>query len=293
VPPGDDYHAQTFDATFKDLAQINPGGFLAAFDAAPTRPVQLLNVDLSTVTTSADVVFGLGGTPPKEIVHINAQASASADEHLDILVYNSLLHRQYRVPVHSILLLLRPQARHSNQTGKVVYAARADRGKMDFGYEIIPLWERPVEAFLGGVLGALPLAPLCRLPEGLTLEEGLRQVLSQVAERLQREAPQEQAWRLLTAAVVLTGLRVSRAQAGSIFQGVKAMTESETLELFLDMWRIEEAHRLLLLQGRKRFGEPDEASRQALTEVRDLDRLHRLAERLLDVSSWQELLQTP
>ena len=50
----------TFDATLKDLAADHPRAFLAAFDAPPTEPLALLNVDLSTVTAAADLVIGLG-----------------------------------------------------------------------------------------------------------------------------------------------------------------------------------------------------------------------------------------
>jgi len=45
--------------------------------------------------------------------------------------------------------------------------------------------------------------------------------------------------------------------------------------------------------GRKKFGEPDEATRLALVGITDLEQLDRLSERLLEVASWQELLQTP
>ena len=44
----------TFDATLKDLGRESPEGFLAAFDRPPAGPVKVLNVDLSTVTASAD-----------------------------------------------------------------------------------------------------------------------------------------------------------------------------------------------------------------------------------------------
>jgi hypothetical protein len=47
------------------------------------------------------------------------------------------------------------------------------------------------------------------------------------------------------------------------------------------------------LLGRRRFGEPDEAKRLALRDITDLERLDRLSERLLEVATWQELLQTP
>ena len=39
----------TFDATLKDMGRDSPQGFLAEFDRAPSVPVKLLNVDLSTV----------------------------------------------------------------------------------------------------------------------------------------------------------------------------------------------------------------------------------------------------
>ncbi len=120
-----------FDATLKDLGQASPRGVLAAFDAPTTLPVSLLNIDLSTVTTAADLVFGLG-QPLQEIVHIDFQSSASATKHADIVVYNALLYRQYRVPVHSIVVLLRPQAAHSNLNGAVAYAPRPGRGKMEY-----------------------------------------------------------------------------------------------------------------------------------------------------------------
>src|SRR5438270_13509430 len=50
--------AMTFDATLKDMARHSPHGFLAAFDRPPTSPVRLLNVDLSTATSPADLVLG-------------------------------------------------------------------------------------------------------------------------------------------------------------------------------------------------------------------------------------------
>src|SRR6516164_5908412 len=161
-----------FEATLKDLGRDYPRDVLATFDRPPTLPVSLLNVDLSTVTTAADLVVGLG-QPLEEIVHIDFQASASATKHADVLVYNALLHRHYLVPVHSIVVLLRPQAAHTNLSGAVRYAARPGRGKMDFGYERIPLWEQPADSLLAAELGALPLALLGRLPEGMPVEEAL------------------------------------------------------------------------------------------------------------------------
>ena len=77
--------AMTFDATLKDMAKDSPEGFLTAFDRPPTAPVPALNVDLSTVTSAADLIFGLGD-PLEEIVHLDFQSSASAWKHADLMV---------------------------------------------------------------------------------------------------------------------------------------------------------------------------------------------------------------
>src|SRR5260370_25344784 len=195
------------DATLKNLAREHPRAFLAAFDRPPPEVVSLLIVDLSTVTTAADFVAGLGD-PPTEIVHIDFQTSASATKHSDILVYNTLLHRHYGVPVHSILVLLRPLAAHPNLSGIVSYSARPGRGKMDFSYEVVRIWEHSADDFLSGDVGAAPLAMLGRLPAGVPLEDGLAAFAQRLIDRLDKETPRDEARRLLTAAYVLTGVRV-------------------------------------------------------------------------------------
>jgi hypothetical protein len=56
--------------------------------------------------------------------------------------------------------------------------------------------------------------------------------------------------------------------------------------------REEQARDMLLLQGRQRFGPPAASEEETLKAVRDLDRLNRMAVRLLTVSTWNELLLT-
>jgi hypothetical protein len=52
--------SKPYDATIKDLVAVGPADFVSWFDGPTTQAVTLLNVDLSTVTTAADVVFGIG-----------------------------------------------------------------------------------------------------------------------------------------------------------------------------------------------------------------------------------------
>jgi hypothetical protein len=196
------------------------------------------------------------------------------------------------VPVHSIVVLLRPQAVHANLSGSIVYAPRPERGKMDFRYEVIRLWERPADELLRGDVGAVPLAPLGKLPEGIGLEAGLAGVIHQVIERLNREAAPEQMRRLVTASFVLTGLRVPRQTARQLFQGVRAMRDSDTYMAIIDEGRLEEAKKFILRAGQKSFGPADETVKTFLAGADDLARLEVLFDHISDVKSWKELLAT-
>jgi hypothetical protein len=283
--------AMTFDATLKDMGRESPEGFLAAFDQPPTLPVKLLNVDLSTVTAAADLILGLG-EPLQEIVQMDFQASAAAWKHADVFAYHALLFAHYHVPVHTVVILLRPEAAHANMNGLIRYAPRPGRSKMDFGYEIARLWERPVAELLSVDLGVAPLAMLGRLPDNLSLEDGLAAVARQVLERVIQEAPPDQAKKLLTDAYLLTGLRVRRDRAHRIFRGVTAMHESDTYLAILDEGREKQVRQDILVAGEERICPADEAIQAKLQEITDLGRLNRMFRRAMKAGSWQEILDT-
>jgi hypothetical protein len=284
--------AMTFDATLKDMGRESPTGFLAAFDRPPVGQVSLLNVDLSTVTASTDLILGLG-QPLEEIVQIDFQSSAAAWKHANLMLYNALLYEHYHVPVHSILILLRPEAAHRNANGAIHYAPRLERGSMAFNYEVVRLWERPVEELLAGDVGVSPLAMLGRLPKGLSIEEGLAAVAHRVVARLVNEVPPDRAKKLLTDALLLTGLRVRREAAAKIFRGVHAMQESDTYLMILDEGKEAQAKKDILLFGEERLGPAGESNEAELNSISDLERLNRLIRRAAKASTWREILDTP
>ena len=281
-----------FDATLKDLVRDYPRDFLATLDGSTAAAATPLNVDLSTITAATDTVLKVGD-PPECVVHFDFQSGPAYTRLRRILLYNAALYAHTGLPVHSILVLLRRQADHSGLTGTIQYQPRPGRGKLDFLFEVIRLWDQPVAPFLEGGLGTVPLAPLCRLAEGVPLEEGMAQVVRRVIDRLQQGAPVADVRKLLTAAYLLTGLRVDQVTASRLFQGVGAMHESSTYQAILDEGEIVGIQKILLRQGRLRLGEPDDATKQAVMAINDLPRLERLSERLLQVNSWQELLWVP
>jgi hypothetical protein len=284
--------AMTFDATLKDIGRDSPVGFLAAFDGPSALPVKLLNVDLSTVTRTADLVLGLG-EPLAEIIQFDFQSSAAAWKHADLLVYHALLHAHFHVPVHTVIILLRPEAAHSNLDGAIRYAPRPGRGSMSFSYEVVRLWERAADELLNADLGVVPLAMLGRLPKELSLEDGLAAVAQRVVGRVVNEATPERSKKLLTEAFLLTGLRVPRLVAARIFTGVRAMEESDTYLAILDEGQEKFAREAIMLFGEERFGPPDEWVKVQLNNIMDLERLRRMVRRAAKVANWQEIFETP
>src|SRR5439155_10652563 len=125
-------------------------------------------------------------------------------------------------------------------------------------------------------VGVTPLALLGRLPENVPLEEGLKAVAQRLMERLSKEAPPERVKKLLTEALLLTGLRVRRDVAVKIFRGVRAMQESDTYLMILDEGKEQQAKKAILLVGKERLGPPDEAVRGRLEGITDLERLDRI-----------------
>jgi predicted transposase YdaD len=281
-----------FDATLKDLVQTYLHDYEMQIGLEEFEPLTPLNVDLSTVTAATDVALGQGN-PPNRVVDLNFQSGAAADLAARGLLYNALLHHRFGVPIHSVVILLRPGADHNLLTGKLRYQGRKRKGRMDFAYEVVRMWQQPVRRFLTGGLGTLPLAPLCRLPAGITMQQALGPIVRRIAERLEHEAAPEDRAKLLSAAYVLTGLRVARDVAEQIFQGVRAMKESSTYQAILEEGQAEALQKTLLRQGRKRFGNPSDAVQAAIHAQADIGRLERMTESLLVVSTWQELLDTP
>jgi predicted transposase YdaD len=290
-----------FDATMKEIIAPHPEDFASVFQFPKTTPARTLNVDLSTISAATDVAFGFGA-PLQEIVDLNFQSGfdrvVPARQHL----YNAAFHLRYLVPVRSVLILLRPKADRDDLTGNLTYVCGGKR--VEFEYDVVRMWRQQVDLFLYGGLRLLPLATLCRMPEDKPLSEALREVVREIDRRLAEEADHAHAVRLMTAAFILTGLRVPKETLADIYDGVRIMHESTAYDVILEEGRAEgrlegrlegeirNSHRLLLRQGQKRFGPPDPATESALKSVQDVERLERMAEALLSVSSWQELLLT-
>jgi predicted transposase YdaD len=281
-----------FDATLKDFVQAYPADFETHLHVTGPGPSVVLNVDLSTISAATDVVLG-HGDPLVEIIDLNFQASRDDKLSARVLVYNALLYHRFQVPFHSLIVLLRPEANDPALLGKLSYRTPRPRGKLDFRYDVLRLWKIPPRRFLKGGLGTLPLAVLGKLPKQVSVTEALARVVAQIDDRLEHDAPPAEAGKIMTAAFVLSGLRITKEEAFQLFRGAKAMQESTTYQAILEEGQIKEAKKMLLIFGTDAFGPPSESVKQQLAEITDLKHLEALAKSIRKSSSWQKLFEGP
>jgi hypothetical protein len=71
------------------------------------------------------------------------------------------------------------------------------------------------------------------------------------------------------------------------------MRDSDTYLAIMDEGREAQMKKFILSLGAQRFGPGGESVTTRLQGITDLDHLERIGLRLLDVTSWQDLLDTP
>ncbi len=285
--------AKLFDATLKDLMDACSTDWATELGPWQGQRVEVIDADLATVTAASDKVLRLHSDAFTWLLHLEANSGSESDLPERLSWYNALLGHRHRLPVRSVVLLLRREANASNLTG--VYERRfpdEDAAYVTFRYRVVRLWELPLERLLTGRLGMLPLAPLTDEAAAV-----LPAVIGRIDERLRQEASPEEADKLRAATFVLMGLRYSDELSERLFRGITTMEDSVTYQAIIRKGaargRVEEAKKFLLILGRSRFGSPDAPTTAALEAINDLDRLEALGQRLLHVSTWQELLAPP
>ena len=276
-----------FDATLKELVSAYPQDWLAHLGVLASSAVEVIDADLSAVTAGADKVLRVFDPIPW-LLHLEFQASRDDGLPLRVLKYNVLLRDRHGLPAESVLLLLRREADDARLNGLFQSASPRGRGRLEFEYEVIRLWQQPVGPLLTGGLGTLPLAPLVHVRRAT-----LPGLIRRMEERIEREATPAAAAILWTSTYLLMGLRYPRELAVQLVQGVRAMKESSTYQAILEEGGVNELRKVLLLLGDQRFGPPDASVRATIAETDDLPRLERWTERLLKAASWAELLTSP
>jgi len=304
--------AKAFDATTRQLIEMGPAAWLEYLGIAVPDPARIRVIDsnLSTIIPEADRVIWVEDPEPW-IEHLELQAGRDVRFTDRSHLYRVVLESHYQVPVRTTLVLLREAAGGPELTGVLEKRYRDGTAYDSFRYDIVRIWEQPVERFLQAGLPVLPLAPVSNVGP-----DRLAEVLTAVAQRLHDEATPDQTATLWRATTILLSLRYSREQVEEIVQevstmwlGIRGIEDSWLYQDYLKgraegmaegraegkaegraEGRLDGTREDLLRLGRKKFGPPGDAVLTEIGTIDDPDRLAALLERILDVSTWDELL---
>jgi len=135
--------------------------FLCSRVGISSGPTEAMDTDLAT-SVQADRLFRVKSSSPA-ILHLEFESSSALRRPARLMRYNTLAHTTdpELLPVHSVLMLLRPEANSSNLSGR--YQVVGENGQIhDFRYHVVRLWEERIETLLNAGSGLAPLALLTR-----------------------------------------------------------------------------------------------------------------------------------
>jgi hypothetical protein len=278
---------KTFDAmlnTLIDGHESDWAGFFGARVGVAPGPVCSLDTDLSS-TLQADRLFRIDGPSPA-VLHLELESQ--------LLRYNVAAWGTTDLPVHSVLIVLRPKANATDLTGEYEVLAANGKPYLSFRYTVVRLWQESVESLLSAGPGIAPLALLTD-----EAEEDLPAAFIRFRDRLRTDGVPDNVERgLLGSAFVLCGLRYSQSQIENLYRDISMTLEDSTtyqliLKKGLTLGQAKEAQKLLLRFAGKRFGSTPANAETTILAISDLERLERMADRVSDATGWDDLLATP
>ena len=299
--------AKPFDSTLNSLIDARPGdwvAYLASRCGLPAGPATPLDTDVSA-NQQADRLFRVDAPAPFAL-HLELQASSRLGLPARMVRYNVAAWAANDLPVHSVLVLLRPEARASDQTGTLEVVGADGRAYLASRYAVVRVWEQSVGDFLAAGPG---LAPLALLTD--EADADLPAAFGRFRGRLREpDVPAMLADEVLVWASVLSGLRYDEDQIrrlymsldeimelSSTYQAAVRKGEARGLDRGIAMGEergaVETLRATVLRQAAKRFGPPPAGAEAAVRAEADRGRLDRLADRVLDATGWDDLLATP
>jgi predicted transposase YdaD len=290
-----------FDAVFKEVLLQNPANLLQILNLPVGRLVTSEPTDVSASSRRADILLKV--SDPDYLVQVEMQTSydrTMPKRMLEYRVLSGLRHETLPV-MESVLFLLRPQADNANLDG--ILESKGIR----FAYHIVRLWEVAAEMVIQQPIHMMPLAPLCAVqPSDLPI------LLNQMQERLVAErVPLSDCREIWARTRYLLGLKMSNEQAEQLMGGIMldlrdSTTYRATLEEGIRKGKLvghregkaegkaegglDEARKLLIRLGERRFGGVGSDIHAQINSIDDLGRIEGLIERVLDANNWAELL---
>ena len=215
-----------FDVATKELIWDGPAEWLERLGIGPVGPVEVIDSDVTTLTAAADKVIRVGGAEPY-LVNVELQSSHQTDLAETVWFRQAALYHRHRLPVLTVLILLRREANSPKLTGG--FEIKMPDGWLTnrYNYRVVRLWGEDPEPYLFGGVNLVPLAPLANVSEG-----DLPGSVDRMAARINAE-PRPRSVKLWTAAYLLMGLCYSEELVSRLLEGVHDMQESTTYQAIL------------------------------------------------------------
>ena len=281
-----------FDATMKDLIESDPMAWSALGSDQPALRVTVEDGDVSSVTAAADKVLRVEGESGTWLQDLEPESGHAGEAPEKLYLYSTLLAHRHKLPVCSTLLLLRPEANATAANGELRrYYPGEKEPYLIFRYRVVRVWEEPIERFLTGGLGTLPLAVLT--DEAMPNPVG---VVTRINERLKGLSDAAMAGRMKACTMLLMGLRYTKEQIADVKKDVEMvdLRDNTFISLLRDEFvaegQLAASRRMILSMSRRKFGSSPEGVEAMLEGITDQVKLDALADRLIDVSSWEDLL---
>jgi hypothetical protein len=264
----------------------------------------MMPTDLAgTILMEADQVLRVGSTTPW-LVQLEFQASRDQRMGSRLHLYSTFLERRHRLPVQSLLVLLRPEADAPSLSGEHIRRLPDGEVYLTFRYGVVRIWQQPLDALLAGPLATLPLAPLVGIPD-----TDVADVLRRIEARVRQEAAPTTEEQLRVGTYLLLGLRFPQDVIDDLLRGVGimagALKESSTYQKILREGldegralgraegraegRTDGLREALVLIGSMRFGPPPPAIQRRLDRLNDPERLAELSRQITGAASWHDL----
>jgi predicted transposase YdaD len=282
-----------FDVSTKELVWDGPAAWLERFGIGPPGPVDVIDSDITTLTAAADKVIRVV-EPESYLVNVELQSSHDKELVETTWFRQAALYHRHRLPVLTVLVLLRSATNSPSITGIFEIRMRDGWQTNQYNYRVVRMWDEDPQPYLTSEINLVQLAPLTNVSE---LE--LPGLVRRMQVRISAE-PRPNAQKLWTAAYLLMGLRYSEEVVSHLLEGALDMQESTTYQAILREGRnegliggrIAGERQVLIRLGTKKFGTPDTETLAAIEAIRDIDRLDSLGLRIVDpdVCDWNSLL---
>lgn len=169
--------AGRFDTSFKELVTNHFVSLLPWLLPGVRGEVVRLSEELPVTLRRADLIFrSESDGMPTTLYLIECQCQGDADLPLDLLLRAALAHRQYRLPVETVLLAFTPQAAVPEE---YVFGGRAGR-QSRHQVSVRRIFDEPAESALSlEIRQVLPMVPAMQPQDG-----DRAQLLARVLERI-------------------------------------------------------------------------------------------------------------